>query len=231
MPAPGPDITRSALLIVDMQNDFLHSDGSFAHRAREHPEAQIDIPFLVGTIPHVQRLAAAFRAAERPVVYITHVLKPDYSDAAFPFWRVGRGPGSGNRTHCIEGTWGAEIIDELKPHDGEHVVVKKGFGGFANTTLAGPDGEGTATGRRFHGSRSERLAPGFIAAYNARFGRQPANAKDHALEDELLIARSENDSAVISQGTRTDRFEHRSHTTKFNDRGAGYLLRRVRAYE
>ena len=81
MPA---DIARSALIIVDMQNDFLHRDGNFAQTAREHPEARIDLPFLEGTIPHVKRLAAAFRAAGRPVVYTAHVLKGDYSDAAFP---------------------------------------------------------------------------------------------------------------------------------------------------
>jgi nicotinamidase-related amidase len=63
------------------------------------------------------------------------VLKSDYSDAAFPYWRLGIGPKSWNRTHCVKGTWGAEIIDELKPHEGEHLIVKKGFGGFANTAL------------------------------------------------------------------------------------------------
>ena len=63
------------------------------------------------------------------------MLKPDYSDAAFPFWRLGLVPATGNRTHCVEGTWGAEVIDELKPCEGEQVVVKKGFGGFANTAL------------------------------------------------------------------------------------------------
>jgi nicotinamidase-related amidase len=131
----GADIASSALIIVDMQNDFLHPDGSFAHIARQHPEAMIDIPFLVGTIPHVGRLATAFRAAGRPVVYVAHVLRRDYSDAAFPYWRLGLEPGTGNRTHCVEGTWGAEIVDELKPHDDEHVVVKKGFGGFSGTTL------------------------------------------------------------------------------------------------
>src|SRR6266487_3684426 len=94
----GPDIERSAFLIVDMQNDFLHQDGSFAHRAREKPEAKIDMPFLMGTIPRVKRLAEAFRAAGRPVVYLAHVLKPDYSDAAFPYWRLGIEPASGNRT-------------------------------------------------------------------------------------------------------------------------------------
>jgi nicotinamidase-related amidase len=131
----GSDISKSALIIVDMQNDFLHRDGSVAHTAREHPEAQIDMPFLVGTIPNASQLATAFRAAARPVTYVAHVLKSDYSDAAFPYWRLGIEPASWNHTHCVEGTWGAEIIDELKPHPGEHLIVKNGFGGFANTAL------------------------------------------------------------------------------------------------
>jgi ureidoacrylate peracid hydrolase len=131
----GPDISRSALIMVDMQNDFLHPDGNFAHIAREYPEAMIDMPFLAGTIPYAKRLAEAFRSAARPVVYLAHVLKPDYSDAAFPYWRLGMQPATGNRTHCVEGTWGARIIDELSPRENEPVVVKKGFGGFANTAL------------------------------------------------------------------------------------------------
>jgi nicotinamidase-related amidase len=131
----SPDFDRCALIIVDMQNDFVHADGSFSYMAREHPEAAIDLQFLMGTIPHVRRLADAFRATRRPVVYVAHILKPDYSDAAFPYWRIGITPGGGNRTHCVEGTWGAQIIDELKPQDGEHLVVKKGFGGFTNTPL------------------------------------------------------------------------------------------------
>ena len=68
-------------------------------------------------------------------MYLAHVLKSDYSDAAFPYWRVGIEPASGNRTHCVEGTWGAQIIDDLEPQEGEHLVVKKGFGGFSNTPL------------------------------------------------------------------------------------------------
>jgi nicotinamidase-related amidase len=34
----GPEIDTSALIIVDMQNDFVHPDGGFAHRAREASE-------------------------------------------------------------------------------------------------------------------------------------------------------------------------------------------------
>jgi nicotinamidase-related amidase len=131
----GPQIDRSALVIVDMQNDFVHPEGGFARLAREHPEAKIDMPFLIGTIPYVKRLAESFRKAGRPVVYVAHVLKSDYSDAAFPYWRATKGSTSGNRTFIVEGSWGAQIVDELKPEAGEHLVVKKGFGGFSNTPL------------------------------------------------------------------------------------------------
>jgi len=130
----GPEIGKSALIIVDMQNDFVHPEGGFAHVAREAPEAGIDMPFLTGTIPHVKRLADAFRTAGRPVVYIAHVVKPDYSDAQWPYWRLGHHPGD-HRTFIVEGTWGAQIIDDLTPLAGEHLVIKKGFGGFSNTPL------------------------------------------------------------------------------------------------
>ena len=73
----GPEIHKSALLIVDMQNDFVHTEGGFAQMAREAPEAPeagIDMQFLMNTIPRIQRLADAFRAAARPVVYIAPLL-------------------------------------------------------------------------------------------------------------------------------------------------------------
>jgi nicotinamidase-related amidase len=63
----GPEIGKSALIIVDMKNDFVHPDGGFAHLAREQPAARIDMPFLMSTIPQVKRLAEAFRSAGRPV--------------------------------------------------------------------------------------------------------------------------------------------------------------------
>lgn len=132
MNTAGPDIHRSALIVVDMQNDFLHPDGAFGHLARDLPERAIDMPFLASTIGPVKRLAEAFRAAGRPVVYIAHVLKADYSDAAFPYWRGSR---LRKKDFLISGTWGARIVDELTPREDEHLVIKKGFGGFSNTPL------------------------------------------------------------------------------------------------
>ena len=129
----GPQFAASALLVVDMQNDFLHPEG-FAFQTRRSPEAQSNMSFLASTILQVKRLADAFRDRGRPVVYLAHMLKRDYSDAQFPYWRLGLPP-AGGRTFIVEGTWGAQIVDELKPHDGEHVIIKKGFAGFSNTPL------------------------------------------------------------------------------------------------
>ena len=130
---PGPDTSRSALIIVDMQNDFVHPDGGFARCARENPERGWDMPFIMGTIPQVRRLLDAFRGAGRPVIHIITTHDPAYADAQWPHWRSGLT--GENRTFLIEGSWGAQIADELKPHDGEHIVIKKGYGGFSNTPL------------------------------------------------------------------------------------------------
>ena len=132
MSTMDPDISKSALIVVDMQNDFLHEKGVFGQMAKEHPEKKIDREFLASTITTVKKLVEAFRKAGRPVVYIAHVLKPDYSDAAFPWWRF---PPLREKQFIVEGTWGADIVDELKPQKNEHLVIKKGYGGFNNTPL------------------------------------------------------------------------------------------------
>ena len=128
------DIGKWALVIIDMQNDFLHLDGGLGRIARERPAMEIDMPFVRSTIPNVERLITAFRRAARPVVFVVHRVKRDYSDAQFPYWRLGLGPESAE-PFVVEGTWGAELVDTLQPGPGDHVVTKKGYCGFSNTSL------------------------------------------------------------------------------------------------
>ena len=101
-------------------------------RARKS-RAWLGHAIFMGTIPQVRRLLDAFRGAGRPVVHIVTTHDPAYADAQWPHWRSGLT--GENRTFLIEGSWGAEIVDELKPQDGEHIVIKKGYGGFSNTPL------------------------------------------------------------------------------------------------
>jgi nicotinamidase-related amidase len=130
-----PDFSKSALIIVDMQNDFLKPGGYFS-RLGERPEFtdlwNSQQALVTQAITDIRQLAQAMRAAVRPVVYVQHVLREDYADACWPYWRL---PNCIEERFLVDGTWGAQIIDELRPKRGEMVITKKGYGAFTNTPL------------------------------------------------------------------------------------------------
>lgn len=120
-----------ALLVVDMQNDFVRAG------------APLEVPSARDTIAPHRRLIAAFRAAGRPVVYtkfLSHqheTLLWNWSPQCRPpvkcCWKGHLrtyGDGDGPRD-C------AEIIDELPPAAGDLVIEKYGYGAFHDTGLAG----------------------------------------------------------------------------------------------
>jgi predicted dinucleotide-binding enzyme len=57
------DIATSALIVVDVQNDFVSEGGYFDRMAKKHPESGVDREFLASAIPNIRRLVEAFRAA------------------------------------------------------------------------------------------------------------------------------------------------------------------------
>jgi nicotinamidase-related amidase len=123
------DPARSALLVVDMQNDFVREDAP-----QEVPQARL----VIGTIAG---LAAAFRESGRPVVYTRFTAGPQrtllwtWSPECGPELRScwpGEVRSYGDREAPLEGH---AVIPELAPRPGEPVVDKYGYGGFHNTTL------------------------------------------------------------------------------------------------
>jgi ureidoacrylate peracid hydrolase len=105
----------AALMVIDMQNYFVDSGG----RA-----------FIKGTraiLPNVQKLIAAFREAERPVIYTTHIHKPDGSDAGIMGWWWG--------DMILEGEEQAEIYPDIAPNPGEKIILKHRYSAFYNTDL------------------------------------------------------------------------------------------------
>jgi nicotinamidase-related amidase len=131
----GPDIKTSALIVVDMVNDFLR-DGAYIDRVRkEHPDVPIDLEFLASTIPNIERLEAGFREADRPVIHMKQLLEPDYADACFPYWRFPDEPGALKSQFAVRGTWGAETAEEVAPKAGEKMILKNGYDGFYRTAL------------------------------------------------------------------------------------------------
>lgn len=134
-PAPSrvtePDMSNSALLIIHMQNDVVKEGGYIGSLIKD----QIAPPHLEGfqaIVPNINKLAAAMRAAGRPVIFCQMSVKADYSDALWPYWKY---PNIMERGFFVEGTWGAQIIDELTPQNGDYTNVDKSYNSFYGSEL------------------------------------------------------------------------------------------------
>jgi nicotinamidase-related amidase len=130
---PGPfafDPETTALLIIDMQRDFL-LPGGFGESLGN------DVSQLRRTIEPLERLLAAWRATPMLVIHTREGHLPDLSDC--PPAKLKRGPMIGQVGNfgriLVRGEYGHDIIDELKPADGEPVVDKPGKGAFYATDL------------------------------------------------------------------------------------------------
>ncbi len=110
------DVPAAALLVVDMQNAFLHPDGPTY------------MPAGAAIVDAVAAVANAFRAAGRPVLYTRHAEDPAGGNAGMmAFWWEGSSP--------REGTWEAEIFEGLAPRPGDVVIPKIRYNAFVATDL------------------------------------------------------------------------------------------------
>jgi nicotinamidase-related amidase len=126
------DPGRAALLVIDMQRDFL-LPGGFGESLGN------DVAQLRRTIAPLSALLAAWRSHHLPVIHTREGHLPDLSDC--PPSKLRRGPDIGRPGRfgriLIRGEYGHDIIDELAPRPGEVVVDKPGKGAFYATDLSG----------------------------------------------------------------------------------------------
>jgi len=127
------DMDRTALIIVDMQNDFIHDEGFVRKSSREIGVPSSALDLLNKPIPNIKRLAEGFRQTGLNVIYIFTAWEKDYSDVALPLKKLG--PKAQAMGVLVKGSWGAQIIDELAPRDTDHQVMKKAYGAFFQTPL------------------------------------------------------------------------------------------------
>ena len=135
--APAPfalDPASAALVVIDMQRDFLEPGGFGASLGN-------DVGILRRTIAPLRRVLEATRGAGFPVIHTREGHLPDLSDC--PASKLNRGapsarigdPGPNGRI-LIRGEYGHDIIDELAPLPGEPVIDKPGKGAFYGTDLS-----------------------------------------------------------------------------------------------
>jgi biuret amidohydrolase len=114
------DPAKTAMIVVDMQNDFVA-----AGAAMETPAARAMVPRLVEALN-------ICRAAGIRVIYTAHVHRRDGCDMGL---FDDMHPPIANRAALVDGTPGVEIYSELAPQPGEHVIKKHRYSGFFGTDL------------------------------------------------------------------------------------------------
>jgi nicotinamidase-related amidase len=133
-PAPlDVDIGRTALIIIDMQRDFLEPGGFGAALGN-------DVSRLKAAVGPCRQVLAAARRTGVLVIYTREGHRPDLTDAppikverGDPASRIGA-PGPMGRI-LVRGQPGHDIIPELYPAPGEPVIDKPGKGAFYQTDL------------------------------------------------------------------------------------------------
>jgi nicotinamidase-related amidase len=105
------DPTKTALVVVDMQNDFVKEGGTLV------------VPDAEATIPKMQGLLDLARGSGMKVVFTQ-----DTHTDGDPEWEIWP-------EHVREGSWGWEIVEELAPREDELVIRKVRYDAFYGTHL------------------------------------------------------------------------------------------------
>ena len=131
------DLSRTAVIVVDMQNAFVSKGGMF-------DTFGWDISAAEGIIENTKKMIDAAREAGSKIVYLKMSYDPDYSNSGgpeSPNWHkelglvmMRKNPGYWGR-FVTQGSWDEEICEDLKPRPGDIIVRKQRYSGFAGTNL------------------------------------------------------------------------------------------------
>ena len=124
------DPNHTAVLVVDMQNDFCSPGGVFAQCGH-------DIAAVHGVVAPIGRLLEAARRAGSRVIYIMMTTMPDYQSWApsyikFNLEHLNLAPGT---FYTLPDSWGWQVVDALAPQRGDLLVRKWRSSGFVGTNL------------------------------------------------------------------------------------------------
>ena len=121
------DASTTAVMVVDMQNDFCHADGYYAKAGR-------DVSALAAAVAPVAAFVERARAAGATIVYtrLIHDSRLGAMEERHAL-RPKRWTASGKR--LVPGTWGADVVDALAPAPADIVIDKAGYSAFDATDL------------------------------------------------------------------------------------------------
>jgi ureidoacrylate peracid hydrolase len=119
------DPAHTALLVIDMQNDFCAEDGYATVQLKK------DLSPCRATVAPIMRTVEAARGAGVPVLWV----RAHYDDSYIaPPMRARNKMMGATATCCAEGSWGADFFG-VEPAEGEPVINKHRFNAFFETGL------------------------------------------------------------------------------------------------
>ncbi|MGE0243808.1 MAG: cysteine hydrolase family protein [Nitrososphaeraceae archaeon] len=129
----GRSIVNFGLIVVDMQNGFVSNDGSYN-------KLGMNIENYQKVIPKIKELINFCREEDIPIFYTEAVREPSGIDLMIhvhnilPRTREERLQNQ-NIPICVRGTWDAQTIDEIKPSEEDHIIIKRRDSAFQDTEL------------------------------------------------------------------------------------------------
>ena len=118
---------RCAVLVIDMQNDLVKPEGKVA-------ETGLDMSGMYRITPLCANFIAEARAAGVHVIHVQTTTLPNGASDS-PSWIRAKGAMVRTADFCLDGSWGAQIVDECAPLPDEVVVTKHRSSAFRGTEL------------------------------------------------------------------------------------------------
>jgi ureidoacrylate peracid hydrolase len=134
------EIPKTAVIVVDMQNDFGSKGGMF-------DRAGLDISMIQSTVRPTSRVLGSARQRGIAIVYLKMGFRPDLSDLGdlespnrtrhlhFGVGQKLSAPDGSEGRMLIRDTWNTDIVSDLKPKNEDRIVYKNRFSGFFETEL------------------------------------------------------------------------------------------------
>ncbi|MCE9663227.1 cysteine hydrolase [Halomonas sp. M5N1S17] len=118
---------KTALVVIDVQNDFFDADGVFSQAGRDMTLAQAHLP-------NMRKLIAEWQAMDLFTVFVRQVTLPDGRGDS-PAWlrlkvRDGKSP-----NYTLKGSWGATFCEGIEPREQDPIIEKLRPDAFLGTCL------------------------------------------------------------------------------------------------
>ena len=119
-------MSDSALLVLHFQNGVAHPNGVWGKYLFPQVEKN-------GSVGNARRALETARQRGMPVIYVNIAWRPGFPE--LPDNTCGLLKEAKDNDECLVGSWGADVIDELKPEGTEIIVINFGSDGFEGTDL------------------------------------------------------------------------------------------------